>query len=304
MDIEPAGRHRRRVPTVHANGLELAYDSRGSGEPLVLIMGFSVQRIYWPEGLCDALAARGFRVIRFDNRDVGESTWLEGVRAPELRSMIGRRLLNRPIAAPYTLGDMARDTVGLLDGLGLASAHVVGASMGGMIAQTLAIEHPERVRSLTSIMSHPGSRRSLLSKPEALGTLLAPPSKTRAESIDRSTELSAVLSGQGGYPVDRDYVRARAGLAWDRGHNPAGSVRQLAAMLASGDRRRGLAKVRAPTLVVHGGLDPLILPACGRATAKAIPGARLRLFDRMGHTLPRPIWEPLSDEIAQLASKR
>jgi pimeloyl-ACP methyl ester carboxylesterase len=283
-----------------ANGIELAYQEMGEpdGEPLLLVMGLATQMIAWDEELCALLAERGFRVVRFDNRDIGRSTKITSAGVPSrLDMMIGRRA-----SAPYLLRDMAGDTVGLMDHLGIDSAHLVGASMGGMISQTAAIEHPRRVRSLVSMMSTTGNRRVGTPSARSYGLLLAPPPHGRQAAIERAVRTFTVI-GSPGYPFDEEHLRDLAGRSYDRGHSFAGVFRQLHAVTASGDRTRALAGVSAPTSVIHGKRDPLIRPSGGRATAKAIPGARLKLIDGMGHDLPRALWPTFVEEIAANAAR-
>ncbi|MEZ4236869.1 MAG: alpha/beta fold hydrolase [Myxococcota bacterium] len=287
------------MPTVRANGLDLAYDEQGDGPALLLVMGIGAQRILWPDGLVADLARR-FRVVRFDNRDVGQSTWLRDAPVPRPLPALLRALAKLPVSAPYTLSDMAADTVGLLDALGIARAHVVGASMGGMIAQHLAIEHPERVATLTSLMSGPGSVRHMLGAPRALRALLRPPPRTRDEAMDSAEQLFSVIGGR--IPGDVAGIRDRAARQFDVGSNPAGFARQWAALLASGSRLAALRGVRAPTLVVHGTDDPLVPPRAGRATARAIPGAELLMIDGMGHDLPPSTWPPIVERIVAHAA--
>jgi pimeloyl-ACP methyl ester carboxylesterase len=282
--------------TVPANGIEIAYETFGDSAdvPIVLIMGFSRQMLGWHEDFCEALCRHAHFVVRFDNRDVGFSTHLHD--AP--RADIQAGLAGDTSSASYTLADMAADTAGLVDELGLDSAHVVGVSMGGMIAQVMAIEHPARVRSLTSIMSTTGDSEVSQPSPEAREVLLAPPARTREEVLDRAVAASRVI-GSPGFELDEAEVRERAALAFDRAYDPAGLSRQLLAMWATGDRTQRLAGVRAPTLVIHGDSDPLIPLAAGRATAAAIPGARLEVLAGMGHDLPRALWP----RIVQLISE-
>ncbi len=283
-----------------ANGIELCCQEMGDpdGEPLLLVMGLATQMIAWPEDFCELLAERGFRVVRFDNRDIGRSTKLEAAGVPSRLDLIG----GRRATAPYFLRDMAADTVGLMDRLGIESAHVVGASMGGMIAQSLAIEHPARVRSLVSIMSTTGSRWTGLPSWKAMGVLLGRPPAGREAAIERAVRTFRVI-GSPGFEFEEDRVRDIAGRSYDRGHSGAGVQRQLHAISASGDRTRALGGVTAPTLVIHGSRDPLIRPAGGRATARAIPGARLKLVDGMGHDLPRVLRPEFAEEIAANAAR-
>jgi pimeloyl-ACP methyl ester carboxylesterase len=283
-----------------ANGIELCYQEMGDpdGEPLVLVMGLATQMIAWDPGFCSLLADRGFRVVRFDNRDSGRSTTLDSAGVPSRIDMVtGRRA-----TAAYLLRDMARDTIGLMDQLEFESAHIAGVSMGGMIAQTLAIEFPERVRSAVSIMSTTGSRWVGLPSFKAFGALLAAPPRDRDGMIERTLRTFKVI-GSPGFPFDEERVREIAGRSYDRGHSAAGVARQLHAILASGDRTRSLRELDLPATVIHGGSDPLVRPAGGRATARAIPGARLRIIEGMGHDLPRGVWPQVADEVAATASR-
>jgi pimeloyl-ACP methyl ester carboxylesterase len=283
-----------------ANGIELCFQEMGDpdGEPLLLVMGLATQMLAWDEGFCGLLVERGFRVVRFDNRDIGRSTRIESAGVPRrLDMMSGRRA-----SAPYLLRDMAADTVGLMDHLGLESAHVVGASMGGMIVQTLAIEHAERVRSMVSIMSNTGSRWTGLPSRKAMAVLLGRPPKGRDAAVERAVKTFTVI-GSPGYPFDEERVRRVAGRSYDRGHSAAGVLRQLHAITASGDRTRALRGVRAPTTVIHGTSDPLVRPAGGKATARAVPDARLKLIEGMGHDLPRQLWPVFAEEIAATAAR-
>jgi pimeloyl-ACP methyl ester carboxylesterase len=280
------------------SGIELEYDERGEGEPLLLIMGIGAQMILWPEGFCDVLASRGFRVIRFDNRDVGLSSKLDHLGLPpSWKTLMPRMLLGLPIQAPYALEDMAGDAVGLLDALGIESAHVVGASMGGMIAQTMAIVYPHRMRSLTSVMSHTGKARVWTSEVRALRALLSRPPRSREDAIAAHLNLFRVVRSTA-FPFDEAAVRDRAGRSFDRCYHPQGFLRQLGAIGATGDRTARLKFVRVPTLVIHGTVDPLIRPIGGELTAKAIPNARLDLIEGMGHDLPAAAWDMLSDKVA------
>jgi pimeloyl-ACP methyl ester carboxylesterase len=282
------------------NGIEIAYQEMGDAdaEPLFLVMGLATQMLAWDEGFCDALAERGFRVVRFDNRDIGRSTKLTAAGPPpRLDMMLGRRG-----SAAYLLRDMAADTIGLMDHLGIESAHVVGASMGGMIAQTLAIEHPGRVRSLVSIMSNTGSRWTGLPSRKAMAVLLGQPPRDRESAVERAVRTFAVI-GSPGFPFDEERLRRIAGRSYDRGHSAAGVARQLHAITASGDRTKALHGVRVPTTVIHGNRDVLVRPAGGRATARAIPDARLKIVDGMGHDLPRQLWPVFAEAIADNAAR-
>ena len=287
-----------------ANGIELEYEVFGAagGRPVLLIMGLGAQMILWDDEFCAALAARGHRVIRFDNRDVGLSSKIAGWRTLDVLAAMGGWAFGRAVAAPYTLSDMAADTVGMLDALGLDAAHVVGASLGGMIAQTLAIEHPRRVLSLTSIMSTTGNPRLPRARPEATAALLEPPPRDREGAMARAVKVLRRI-GSPGFPMDEARVRARAGRSFDRCSHPAGVARQMLAVLASGSRVEGLRGVTAPTLVIHGTDDPLIPVAGGVETARLVPGAEVMLIEGMGHDLPRAVWGRVIDGISGLTAK-
>lgn len=282
----------------HANGIDICYEIFGApdAEPILLIMGLGAQMIHWDDEFCRRLAARGFRVIRFDNRDIGKSSKLAGGGRLSALEFLKLRFLRIPVAAPYRLLDMARDTIALMDALGIKSAHLVGASMGGMIAQEVAIEFPQRVRSLTSIMSTTGNPRVPPPTREAAAVLTAPPPATKEEYFERFAQTWKVLR-VGSFPEDEALDRARAERTFERGLNPAGVGRQLRAILASGSRKQRLAAVKAPTLVIHGTVDPLVRPEGGKDTAASIPGARLLMIEGMGHALPIPMWPQIIDAI-------
>jgi pimeloyl-ACP methyl ester carboxylesterase len=289
----------RMAPT---NGIELCYEMFGAddAEPLLLIMGLGAQMIIWDDEFCRQLAARGFRVIRFDNRDIGESTKLSGGKRLTVTELLKLRFLGIPVTAPYKLGDMANDVLGLLDNLGIQSAHLVGASMGGMIAQELALSHPERVRSLTSIMSSTGNPKLPQPTREAAALLLRPPPTTLDEYIARF-ELTWKILRVGSFPLDEAKDRELAMRIYGRGLNPAGAARQLRAILASGSRKERLKSLKTPTLVIHGTVDPLIRPVAGKETAASIPGSKLMMIEGMGHALPIPMWPEIISAIADHA---
>jgi pimeloyl-ACP methyl ester carboxylesterase len=297
------GRARLAEPRNAGRPIELAYDVQGDGEPLVLIMGIGAQRIFWDLRLCAALVAAGFQVIRFDHRDLGESTHLDGLPAPRPLRALGRFAFGLPVPAPYDLSDMAADVIGLLDHLGHPRAHVVGVSMGGMVAQHVALEHPDRVASLASVMSTTGARSlGLRARPRALRALLAPPPRSAPEAGEHLARLFAEVGGER-LPSDGDALRAIGHAAFERGMNPRGFARHFAAIMKSGDRTKRLASLRTPTLVFHGARDPLIHVAAGRATARAIAGATLVIEPDMGHHLPPAIWPRLVAAIAANAAR-
>lgn len=285
-----------------ANGIELCYEIFGApdAEPLVLIMGLGAQMIHWDDDFCRDLADRGFRVIRFDNRDIGKSTRMSGGKPLRPIELLKLRIFKIAPEAPYKLWDMARDVVGLLDALGIRKAHIVGASMGGMIAQEIAMQYPDRVLSLTSIMSSTGNPKLPQATREASAILLAPPPTTKAEYIERFGQTWKVLRG-GSFPLDEAKDLERAERTYARGLNPPGVGRQLRAILASGNRKDRLGSVKAPTLVIHGTIDPLVRVEGGKDTAASIPGAKLLLVEGMGHALPIPMWPIIIGAIAEHA---
>jgi pimeloyl-ACP methyl ester carboxylesterase len=255
-------------------------------------MGLGTQMLGWHEEFCEVLASRGFFVVRFDNRDVGRSTSIDGGPPPN----IGAAFAGDTSSASYLLRDMAADAFGLLDFLGIERAHVVGASMGGMIAQTMAIEDPGRVLSLTSIMSTTGNREVGQAHPEGVAALLRAPASDR-EGFAEGAVAAFRAIGSKGFEFDEEGFRSRALRSYDRGYNPLGVARQLLAIVASGDRTEALGRVEVPTQVIHGDVDALIDVSGGRATAEAIPGARLEIIEGMGHDLPKPAWPRIIDAI-------
>jgi pimeloyl-ACP methyl ester carboxylesterase len=281
--------------------LDIAYERFGdpSAPPVLLVMGLATQMLGWPDGFCSALVDRGLHAIRFDNRDVGLSTHLHDAPRPNVMAAL---MAGNTSSASYTLSEMAADAVGLLDALGLDSVHLVGASMGGMIAQVVAIDYPERVRSLTSIMSTTGNANVGRPTQAALGTLLTPPASSREEAMDAAVSVFRVI-GSPGFELDEDDLRERAALSFDRANDPQGVARQLLAVVASEDRTPGLRSVAVPALVLHGADDPLVNVSGGRATAEAIPGAELVVIDGMGHDLPRALWPRIAERIAELVAR-
>lgn len=292
------------MPTLAANGIRIAYDELGdpAATPMLLVMGLGAQMILWRDDFCEALAARGYRVIRFDNRDVGESTWMDDHGLPDVLGILTAVASRQPVAVPYHLRDMAADAAGLLDALDIERAHVVGASMGGMIAQTLALDAPARVRSLTSIMSSTGNPELPQPRPDAMAVLLTPPPPDREGAIARGVEVFRTI-GSPGFPFDEAEIRRLAARSYDRGFNPAGTARQLVAILASGSRVERLRGLRLPALVIHGTDDPLVPFPAGQDTAAAIPGATLLAIAGMGHDMPRPVWPRMIDAICDVAAR-
>jgi pimeloyl-ACP methyl ester carboxylesterase len=305
MSIRP-NRSTPRTPEdfVSANGMRLCWDSFGdpADPPVILIMGMGAQMIGWDDEFCLQLAARRFRVIRFDNRDVGKSSRVDAGGTPEMMWVMTLAWWGQPIRAPYRLEDMARDVVGLMDALDIPQAHVVGASMGASIAQTLAIHHADRLLSLTSIMSTPGDVDLLKPTPAAMAAV----SRSQPQMLDRYVaqyvETWGILRA-GHFPEEAERDRARAIRNHSRGLNPAGSARHLAAILASGSRRLALRNVSVPTLVIHGDIDPLVPLAAGISTARSIPGADLLVLERMGHAMPAPLWPRMIDGIVGVAGR-
>ena len=288
------------MPTVRSNGIDIAYEERGEGEPLVLAAGIGMQLVAWPDAFLDKLAARGLRVIVFDHRDVGESTKLKELGVPPVQKLIGRALLGLPVSAPYTLFDMADDVAGLLDALGIQRAHLAGVSMGGMVAQAAVIRHGARWKSLVSLMSQPGgsgARLLTVSKPFAAMKLLGSVPRSRAEAVAKQVDFFRAV-GSPGFRRDDSLVAESAGRAYDRSFHPPGFARHFAAILATGDMRSRLRDVRVPSLVLHGADDPLIRPSHGKDTASSIPGARLKIIDGWGHDLAVGAWDLLISEIA------
>ena len=285
---------------VPANGIQIAYKTFGDrgARPLLMVMGLGASMLTWHPDLCALLAGRGFFVIRYDNRDAGRSTHLHDAPPPDMRAALSRGDVS---SAAYTLDDMAEDGFGLLDALGLTTAHVLGASLGGMIAQTMAARHTERAQSLTSIMSTP-SPALTNTTPAAGAALVRPPATSREAAIAQAVEIARVV-GSPGYPPDDAWRAELAGQIWDQGIDPPGVMRQWMAVLASGDRTDAVRGIRVPTLVVHGDSDPLVNVAAGRRTAELIGDAELMIVPGMGHDLPRPVWPALADAVCARARR-
>jgi len=289
------------MPTVNANGIQIEYDNFGnpSCPPLLLIMGLGGQLIHWEEDFCRQLADKGLFIIRYDNRDAGLSTKFEAAGLPDMAELLNARLQGRSIETPYTLEDMAADAAGLLDALNIKKAHICGSSMGGMIAQTLAIRHPARLLSLISIYSTTGDPDLPPLQPAALEALMTPPPADRQGYIEFNVKTMQAIAGSG-FPYDAQFIRDISAKAYDRAFYPPGVGRQMLAVMTQENRKPALASVTVPTLVIHGTADPLVPAAHGRDTANAIPGAQLLLVDGLGHELPwiKEPWPQVIDAIA------
>ena len=294
------------MPQVKANGIHIEYESFGpeDRDTVLLIMGFSAQLTMWPTELCEELATRGYRVIRYDNRDVGLSSKLEDKGIPEMEKLFGALMTGAQVDAPYSLDDMAADAAGLLDALKIEKAHIVGASMGGMIAQLVAANHPEKTLSLTSIMSNTGNPDLPQGSPEAMGALLAPaPAPDDIEAIVARGINTWKTIGSPGYPTDDAQLRQWVMRDAKRSYYPQGVTRQFAAIVSNGDRRPKLKNIKAPTVVLHGADDPLVPVAGGKDTADNIPGAELRVVPGMGHDFPLGLVATFADAIEAAARR-
>jgi pimeloyl-ACP methyl ester carboxylesterase len=298
------------MPRVHANGIDIEYESIGSaGDPVVLlIMGFASALTTWPDSFCNGLAEKGFRVIRFDNRDIGRSTHLARLGAPNLSAMIAKLESGAPVAAPYALEDMAADAVGLLTALGIDRAHIAGASMGGMIAQLVAIDHPAKAKSLISMMSHAGRLDVAQPKPEAFAAIMSPPaSPSREDRIARGIAVWRVI-GSPGFPTSDAELRAKVERGVDYApYDPAGLARQIAAAMAAPPRNDRLRTLKIPALIIHGADDPLIPVSGGEDTAQSISGAELLVVPGAGHDFPEPLvpvyLEAIGDFVAKVEAR-
>jgi pimeloyl-ACP methyl ester carboxylesterase len=284
------------LPRCHANGIEIEYDAFGSptDPAMLLIMGLSMQLTGWEPGFCTRLADRGFHVIRFDNRDMGLSTYFDEAGVPDVGAVLG----GDHSQVAYLLADLADDAAGLLTALGIEAAHAVGVSMGGMILQELLLRHPDRLLTACSIMSTTGAGDVGQPSPAAIAALLTPAPTNREEAIAKGVASWRVFESPA-YPHPEEYLREHEAAFYDRAFHPAGSARQLAAILASPDRTPGLKAVDTPTLVIHGEADPLVNISGGRATAAAIPDAELRTYPGMGHDLPPELWDSFVEEITK-----
>ena len=283
------------MPNVTANGIQIEYDTFGdsSSLPLLLIMGGGSQMIYWEVEFCELLAKNGLFVIRFDNRDIGLSTKFEKAGIPDMMAA----MRGEPVSPAYTLEDMADDAVGLLDALGFEKAHICGASVGGMIAQVISYRHPERVLSLTSIMSSTGNPELPQIEPDVLAEVYKPVPEGREAYIEHHVNMWRKLWSPG-FPFDEKRLRALVAESYDRSYYPQGMVRQSAAVLAHGYRRSSIVSIKVPTLVIHGDKDPFMSVEGGKETAKLIPGAKLLIIDGMGHDLPKEAWPEIIDAIS------
>lgn len=289
---------------ITANGISIEYDTFGSEqhEPLLLVMGLGAQMTLWRAEFCGLLADRGHYVIRFDNRDCGLSEKFAHLGVPDVVQLRMQLLAGEPAEAPYDLGDMAADAFGLLDALDIESAHVCGASMGGMIVQSMALGAPRRVRSLTSIMSSTGNPELPPSTEEAMAALMSPAATNREEAIERTLRVSGIIGSPAYRPVAAE-AALRAGAAYDRCFYPAGVARQMAAVVGGGNRKPALMELTLPALVIHGEADPLVPVAAALDTQEALAGSRLLTFEGMGHDLPEPLWDDIVTGISELTQR-
>ncbi len=293
------------MPSIQANGINIEYESFGSPDapPVLLIMGLGGQLTLWPIELCETLVARGFRVIRYDNRDIGLSTKFDHAGVPDMGALMMASFTGKKPDAAYSLDDMAADGVGLLDALGIDRAHIVGASMGGMIAQLVAAHYPERTLSLTSIMSTTGNPAIPPARPEAMAVLTNRPATADPDALVAFSVNAARVIGSPAYPASEERLLTRVRADLQRSYSPTGYMRQMAAVIGGGDRRARLSAITAPTLVIHGDADPLVSVEGGRDTAASIKGAELLIIPGMGHDLPLELVETIADAIAGVASR-
>ena len=294
----------KQMAKMNVGAVQLEYDTFGNkdDEAILLIMGLGGQMILWEPDFCNELASRGYHVIRFDNRDVGLSTWFDEAGVPDVAKVFLDGMAGLPVESAYSLDDMAEDCVGLLRGLGIESAHIAGGSMGGMVAQTVAINHPEMARSLTSIMSTTGRPGLPGPTPDAAAILATPPPDTREQFIEEAVRRDGVI-GSPDFPASPEFLAERAARGYDRAFHPTGTARQLAAIAAHGDRTERLQKLTLPTVVIHGDKDPLIPIASGEATHAAIADSEFLTIEGMGHDLPRPCWPQIIDGICRAAAQ-
>jgi pimeloyl-ACP methyl ester carboxylesterase len=293
------------MPQIKANGIDLEYVAYGpeSAETALLIMGLGAQMTRWPLPFIELLVTRGYRVVTFDNRDVGLSQKFDAAGPADIAAIMGARMAGKEVSVAYTLDDMANDAAGLLDALGIARAHIVGASMGGMIAQLVAANHPDKTLSLTSIMSTTGNPDVPPAKPEAMAALLNRPTGDDFKTLVEHAVKTQMIVGSPGYPADPDALKRQVVADLNRSTYPVGVTRQMAAVMAGGDRRAALKNITAPTVVVHGVDDPLVPVEGGRDTAAAIAGAQLIEIPGMGHDLPAPLYATVVDAIDAVAAR-
>jgi len=284
---------------VTANGIQIEYETFGDhySPALLLIAGCGAQMLFWEVDFCESLAKNGFFVIRFDNRDAGLSTKFDKAGIPDMMAAVRAAMEGRTVESPYSLDDMADDSVGLLDALGIGKAHVCGASMGGMIAQVISCRHPDRVLSLTSIMSTTGNPGLPQGKPEAIAAVVAPAPEERGAYIEHNLNVWRRIWSPG-FPFEEERARTFMEKSYDRSHCPQGMARQNTAVIAGGDRRPLLSSIRVPTLVVHGADDPLIPVEGGMDTARAIPGSKLLIVNGMGHDMPKGVWPEIVEAVS------
>ena len=304
LDLAQTRRKHPRMPNIKANDITIEYEVFGdpSKPALLLVCGLGGQLIDWDERLCQQLVDRGFFVIRYDNRDTGLSQKFDAAGAPDMGAVFAAAASGEPITTPYSLNDMADDGIALLGALGIDKAHLVGASMGGMIVQAMAIRHPAVVRSLCSIMSTTGDPSVGQPTPEAMSALLQPMPTTREEAVEALVVGFKVVASPG-YPTDEPLVRQRAQRTYERCFYPVGAARQLAAVIAGGDRTAALGAVTVPTVVIHGDADPLVTPSGGEATAKAIPGSELVMVPGLGHDFPEAVWPAVLGAVVSNAGR-
>lgn len=289
---------------VKVNSIEINYDTFGKKEDpaIILIQGIGTQMIVWPEEFCKAFASQGYFVVRFDNRDVGLSSKLDSAPVPNALEVLGSLQQGKPLTVPYKLSDMAKDTIGLMDALEITSAHIVGVSMGGMIAQTIAIEYPQRVKTLTSLSSTTGNPKLPMAKAEVMAILTTPPPVDLENNVQSSVKAWRVLHGSK-YKFDEEFIRKRSELVFKRNFYPKGTARQFAAIFASGSRNNSLKNLKIPTLVIHGDADPLIPVEAGKDTAQSIPGSELLIIEGMGHTIPNEVGPQIIQAIIKNTKK-
>ncbi len=292
------------MPNVTANGIQIEYDTFGDSSfpALLLIAGNGAQMLVWDAEFCELLAGTGLFVIRFDNRDAGLSTKFDEAGIPDMMATIKAAMEGRTVQSPYSLDDMADDSVGLLGALGIEKAHICGASMGGMIAQVISYRHPQRVLSLTSIMSTTGNPGLPVGKPDAIAAVVAPAPEEREAYVEHYVNTWRKIWSPG-FPFEEDRVRTFMGKSYDRSHYPQGMARQNTAIIASGDRRPSLSTVKVPTLVIHGADDPLIPVEGGKDTARVIPGASLLIINGMGHDMPKGVWAEIVTAISRYSKQ-